>query len=165
MKQFASERKSRGQSGPDADVAAAVLDVSMRVARSTRRALQRTRPAGLSLSLVRGLTFLAGVEGATLSAVADSLSMGMASASKLIEELVARGLVRRRVAAGDRRCLALDLTEAGRHAERVAMGVALEHLGALLSPLSAANRTRVRQAMELVQPLLLDGLEAARGQD
>jgi DNA-binding MarR family transcriptional regulator len=91
-----------------------VLDVVPAVMRYIRAQMRAHRGAGLSVPQLRGLLFVNRNEGAALGSLAEHLGLTPPSASKLVEELVKRGLLERSTCAEDRRRLRLGVSPAGR---------------------------------------------------
>lgn len=94
--------------------ASELLEVVPLIMRAMRAEVRRQRAPELSLPQFRALSFIGRNEGAALSDVAAFLGLGLPSASKLIEGLVAEKFVVRETAAGDRRRVQLALSPAGR---------------------------------------------------
>ena len=76
-------------------------------------------------------------------AVGRSLGIQRANMVSLINELVDKGLVERRVSAGDRRAFALRLSEAGTTKLAECIDRISAHEEEMLSDLSVADRTRL----------------------
>jgi DNA-binding MarR family transcriptional regulator len=68
----------------------------------------------LSVVQLRALTVLRGLDGATLGRLAASMGVTVSTASRLVDRLVAAGLVDRRPSVRSRRELALTVTPAAR---------------------------------------------------
>ncbi len=90
-----------------------VLDVVPLVMRAIRAEMRSHRTPDLSVPQFRALLFLKRNPGASLSAVSDHLGLTPPSASKLVDGLVARGLVARQVSPTDRRRVMLVVTPPG----------------------------------------------------
>jgi DNA-binding MarR family transcriptional regulator len=152
MKLFDRETKP-----PDPPAAAAQLcaEAGIRIVRLMRRALAETPSATLTPSRIRALAFLEDNPSACLSDVADHLIVGAPTASKLVEDLVTRGLLGRTADPSDRRRVTLRVTAAGRKALRTAARPGQERLSAVLAQLSAEEVERVRSGMETLLPLLI----------
>jgi len=71
------------------------------------------RPRELTVPQFRTLVFYMNHKGAALSEAADHLGLGMPSASKVVEGLVARGLLLRTANTQDRRRVDITVTAAG----------------------------------------------------
>ena len=141
-------------SGSRDSCSAQVMDVAMWIVRLMRAEIRRTRPGNLSLTQVRALGCLEAYPDSRLSAVAEVLAMARPSASQLIDGLVRRGLVARRIAPDDRRQVRLRLTAKGDRLLKQAFDLTRGHLAGLLQPLSAADRSLVMRAMAVLRPLV-----------
>lgn len=80
--------------------------------------------------------------GLSNDALGRALRLSHPGTVRLVDRLVAAGLVTRGVSAADRRAVALDLTDAGRARRAAILAEREAALGDLLAPLSAAERTR-----------------------
>jgi DNA-binding MarR family transcriptional regulator len=105
----------------------------------------------LSVPQFRSLMFLSKHEGASLSDVADHLGLSLPSTSKLVDGLVARGVVMREIHPGDRRRVTLRLTAGGRDRLRAAREIAQAHLARVLVALPPAERGALIQAMHALR--------------
>lgn len=143
---------------PD-DCAREILDVVPLVMRVLRSEMRSHRSRGLSVPHFRVLAFLDKNEGASLSAVADSVGLRLPSMSTLVNGLVDRGLVTRAPSASDRRRLALCLTARGRSNLETARRATQARLSDLLREISTENQATVASAMQILRPLF----EARRG--
>lgn len=106
----------------------------------------------LTIQQLKALTSLVVADGMTATALAQVFSVSMPTISKLVDRLVAQGLVERRVTEGDQRARALEPTALGRAvvgetlAARpelggdVLAGLSLDELRALEVGLRAVNR-------------------------
>jgi DNA-binding MarR family transcriptional regulator len=102
---------------PGTDVALAGVVAQLR--RAMRRAARSADPAAtLSVAQLELLSTLADSPGARPSQLARQLRLAPNSVTTLANGLQARGLVTRSSGGGDRRTVALRLTEAGEHAVR-----------------------------------------------
>jgi DNA-binding MarR family transcriptional regulator len=128
-----------------------VMDTVLLIMRTIRGEMRGHRPAGLSVPQFRTLTFLRRTPGASLSAVAEHVGVVLSSMSKLVDGLVARGLVTRTVAADDRRRVTLDLTADGHAALDLARRATLARLEERLAYLSAGEQADVLQALKALQ--------------
>lgn len=94
---------------------------------------------GSSLPQYRLLAFLSGGR-ERASALAGMLQVSPPSLTALVDNTVAKGLVERHAAAGDRRAVHHVLTPAGERALADADAAVAEHLGHLLQTLDPARR-------------------------
>jgi DNA-binding MarR family transcriptional regulator len=124
-----------------------VLDVVPLVMRAIRAEMRR-HALDLSVPQFRVLTYLNRAEGASLSAVAEHNGLRRPSMSKMIDGLVARGLVTRQTCPTDRRYVTLALTARGRSALESARQATQACLAQALASLPAAERAGVARAMQ-----------------
>jgi MarR family transcriptional regulator, lower aerobic nicotinate degradation pathway regulator len=93
------------------------------------------------------------------SALADRLGMTRGAISKLADRLIAKGLIARRVSAGDRRFQTLALTRQGRALTPKLAALADQNDEEFFAPLDRATREAIETAMkEIVRRM---GLRAA----
>jgi DNA-binding MarR family transcriptional regulator len=90
-----------------------LLEVAPVVMHSIREAMRYYRAGDLSVAEFRTLLFIRRKPGASLSDVAEHLGLTLPSASKKIDGLVARKLVKRQGSQNDRRRINLTLTNNG----------------------------------------------------
>ena len=88
------------------------------------------------------------------SEIAKRLDITPASASKLVETLVRRGLIERHGEPGDRRCSRLLLTESGSARYQAARDRAIESLSEMLDNMDHSALARLCDDLELLLPLL-----------
>lgn len=154
MKLFHAESEPVS-SGRDLDATAQLaIETGARLVRLVRRALRSDPPASISLSGLRTLAYLADSPGVCLSDVAEHLFVGNPTASKLVDDLVERGLLARAADTSDRRRLALTVTTEGRRVVATAARPAQEQIAELLTRLSAPDRKRVYAGLALLRDLL-----------
>jgi DNA-binding MarR family transcriptional regulator len=107
---------ARQASGPPG-TGAALADVVAQLRRAMRRAARTADPANtLSVAQLELLSCLAETPGARPSQLARVLRLAPNSVTTLVNGLQARQLVTRTSGSGDRRTVALALTETGAHA-------------------------------------------------
>ena len=157
MKLFHDERDGRPLADPaEADaIARLAIETGVRLIRIVKRAV-RTSPttATVSLSGLRTLAYLADSPGGCLSDVAEHLLVGNPTASKVVDDLVERGLLERVADSSDRRKLALTATKAGKHLVTTAAQPAQEQIAERLSRLTPGERESVRAGLQLLHEQL-----------
>jgi len=136
---------------PTEDCATLVLDAIPQVMRAIRAEMRGSRTPDLSVPQFRALTFLYRHPGASLSDVADHVGTALPSMSKLVDKLVARGLVAREDDPGDRRRVTLTLTGPGRANLEAARETAHARLAERLAALSPEQRAVVAEAMRVLR--------------
>jgi DNA-binding MarR family transcriptional regulator len=87
-------------------------------------------------------------DGAPLETLRDALGLSQPGTVRLVDRLVARGLVARGAAPHDRRARAVRLTAAGRHAAEVALAARATVTSDALEVLGAAERRRLAVLLE-----------------
>src|SRR3954468_8761226 len=126
----------------DDEVAREMLDAVPLVMRVIRAHMCRHR-SGLSVPQFRTLCFLSTADGTSLSAAADFVGLSLPAMSRLVDGLVAMGLVRRRLSDDARRHVSLSVTRAGEAAVREARQLAQAHLAEAVAPLLPRKRAAV----------------------
>jgi len=131
--------------------ATAILEAVPVAVQFLRTEMRSHRGADLSVPQFRALALLGRSHGASLSLVADFLGLSLPATSRLVNGLVADGLVTRRVSTDDRRQVALSLTARGRATWDAAHQATLQRLATVIAPLSAARRGTIEAAMHLLR--------------
>ena len=127
-----------------------VLETVPVVMRFIRDQVRQRRTAGLSLPQFRTLIFLNRVKDSSLSAVAEHMGLSLPAMSRLIDGLVADGLVRRQTVSTNRRQIALTLTARGQATlGKVRYEIRLR-LADSLKDLPAAEQKTVQRAMQVL---------------
>lgn len=144
-------------SSPPAACARAVLETIPLVMQTIRETIGDRRVEGLSIPQFRTLAIVHHRPQVTLSEIAEHLGLGLPSASKLIDGLVQRDLLRRSENGADRRRKVLGLTLAGRRRfaaiERRAQAALAQHLRLL----PATEARHIIQAMNHLREHLAPG--------
>jgi DNA-binding MarR family transcriptional regulator len=104
----------------------------------------------VSIVQLRALTILRELEVANLAQLAEGMGVTVSTTSRLVDRLVAAGMVDRRRAVHSRREIALTLTEHGQGTLDRYDQLRLEGMHGLLDLLPAADRDRVLEAFSLV---------------
>jgi DNA-binding MarR family transcriptional regulator len=136
----------------DLECAALLMDVVPLVMQRIRTEMRSHRMRGLSVPQFRALIFLYRNDGASLSQVADHIGLKLPTASKMVDALVARGLLIRRVLPNDRRCISLKLSSRGLAKLRRTRRIAEAHLAEMLERLSPAQQARIVEALQALWP-------------
>ena len=127
--------------------AADLLEVVPMIMRAMRAEVRRRRLPELSMPQFRALAFIGRNEGGALTDVAAFLGLGLPSASKLIDGLVAAKFVTRETAAEDRRRVQLGLSPAGHAKYRVMTRQARNFLAGKVSHFSEEQFQRLSEVM------------------
>jgi DNA-binding MarR family transcriptional regulator len=99
---------------------------------------------------LRALTVLSAEPHCNLGTLAEHMAVALSTASRLVERLVAAGLVDRRTSEANRREVALSLTEHGRRTLERYDAIRLEALHARLAALPPDDRAAVLRGMRLL---------------
>jgi len=118
--------------------------------RAMRLAMGRIDAPALTVVQFRTLHFIESHAGDSLSATADFLGLTLPSTSKLVEQLVRRGVLTREHHATDRRRMTLKLTGKGEQLLRKARAVAGEQLAATLEKFPATELAGLRNVLLLL---------------
>ncbi len=135
---------------------AQLLDVVPLIMRHIRIATRHPAVPGISDHQLRCLRYLRDHPGASLSQLAEYLGLTMPSTSKLVQRLVTRDVVVRRVGA-DRRRVCLSLTEQGRISVALARGETRQELSESLHSLSHEELAKVSAAFMILRRVFLRG--------
>jgi DNA-binding MarR family transcriptional regulator len=158
----ATSRGARSSSTVE-ECARELMETTLLVVRIVRAEVRRRRPANLTVTQLRMLSFFERNPGAALFDVAEYLGLGAPTASKLAQSLVRRGFVMRRVAPADRRRKMFHVTTRGAVGLNKAYGATRRHLAALLRSLPASERVQLTRAMIRLRPVVTPTVRHGRG--
>lgn len=119
--------------------------------RFIRVQMRRHRGSDLSVPQFRALAFLSLSPAASLSALADFLGLSLPATSRLIEGLVRKGLVLRRIPAGNRRVVALSVSARGQKSVSAARRATEKQLTKVVGALGEQDRAIVRRALHVLR--------------
>lgn len=140
-----------------------LLETVPTVMRFIRDQIRGRHATGLSLPQYRTLIFLHRVKNPSLSAVAGHLGLSLPAMSRLVNGLVAGGLVVRRTVSSNRRQIALALTTRGHATLDTVRGAIRRRLADSLKTLPASEQEAVQRAMRVLRKAFGPGT-ATRGQ-
>lgn len=115
-----------------------------------RRQVRRHRSHRLSVPQYRALCLLDRIPNASLSEVAEHLGATLPTASRMVSNLVNKGLLERKSSPEDRRQMSLQLTPKGRTAYEGAQRETQQSLAAEVANLTEAQRATVAEAMRVL---------------
>ncbi|HZC04876.1 MAG TPA: MarR family transcriptional regulator [Ktedonobacterales bacterium] len=141
------EQASQGAQDAES-LAAALMEVAPLVMREIRARMRQNRGAGLSVPQFRALGYVRRHPACSLTALAEHLGLSVPATSRLVEALVAAGLVLREASPSDRRFVRLILSDEGERIQAEARSAALKSLAARLESLDPAQRAGVAWALE-----------------
>jgi DNA-binding MarR family transcriptional regulator len=131
--------------------ASLLLDTAPRVMRAVRMAIAALESPALTIPQFRALHFVQDHSGASLSATAEFLGLTLPSTSKLIDQLVRRGMLARGDASEDRRRMNLRITDKGDALLKSAQASVRRHLAGMLNRLGAAELAALHATLGLLQ--------------
>lgn len=129
----------------------AVLETIPLVMRVIRREFRSHRGPGFNVPEFRSLAFINRSPGASLSELAEHIGIEAPTASKLVETLVQRGLVRRQEDPRDRRRMSLTILPKGKKSIDEAIEHTRQFMVQRLAHLSDEERKTVLSAMALLK--------------
>jgi DNA-binding MarR family transcriptional regulator len=154
MKQLQKESKPPAE---NTECAALLMDVVPPVMSRIRREMRSHRAPGISVPQLRTLIFLYRNEGASLSAVADHIGLGLPSMSKTVDALVDRKLVIRKACSADRRRISLKLSAQGLDVLMQTRSEAEADLADALKSLTPAQRDGIVEALTALGAIFAPG--------
>jgi len=122
--------------------------------RAMRLSMGRLDAPALTVPQFRALHFVQSHSGGSLSATADFLGLTLPSTSKLVDQLVKRGILARDHDATDRRRMTLKLTGKGETLLKNARAAVGEQLAIMLGRFGAAELGALWDALGLLQQSL-----------
>ena len=137
--------------GSAKECAAEVLETVPAIMRFIRVQMRRHRGRELSVPQFRTLLFLSRHGGVSLSALADHLGLSLPAASRLVEGLVRRSLVARRIPRGNRRLVALSLRAGGQRTVCAARRATERRLAEVVAALPAGERAAIQRALQMLR--------------
>lgn len=137
--------------------AALLLETAPLVMRAIRAQLRNHLDADLSVPQFRTLRYLRREPNATLSALAEHIGVTLPAASRMVDGLVARGYIERRLSAADRRSIDLSLSEKGEAMLDASQRQALLALSEQLGSLSEDERHELAHALETLRGVFAPG--------
>lgn len=158
MQQLQRLTKARGT--PEG-CAAEILEVVPVLMRFIRAQMRSHRGSDLSVPQFRTLFFLGRRRNASLSAVAEHLGLSLPAASRLVEGLIQRNFVVRRIPAENRRLVALSLCASGRRTVRTAQKNAEKALAEILAKLPTRELDSIERALRTLREIFSSVAERA----
>ena len=138
------------------ECAAGVLDAVFDVMLMVRERIARHQGEGDGTTLIRvhAMGVLRKRPGATLSTLAAQLGLTLSATSRLVDSLVTKGHVARKIPPGNRRSVSLYLTAAGARIHSRVRGEARGELALALRQLSPAHRAALTRSMQSLRKAL-----------
>jgi DNA-binding MarR family transcriptional regulator len=154
VKPFEASIKARHVRNPAVTTeacAALLLDTAPRVMRAVRMAFGVLEAPALTVPQFRALHFVQEHSGASLSATAEFLGLTLPSTSKLVDQLVRRGMLVRDDASDDRRRMNLRITSKGDALLKSAKASVRQSLAGMLSRLGESELAALHATLGLLQ--------------
>lgn len=130
--------------------ASRLLDTIPLIMGALRHQMRDRRPGKMSVPQFRVMVFLGLHDGAMLSDVSNHIGLSRPTMSKMVDALVKRRWVSRRIPPDNRRSVRLGLTDAGKRVMREAREEARRHFADLLGRLSTDEQQTVVDALALL---------------
>jgi DNA-binding MarR family transcriptional regulator len=128
-----------------------VLDVIPLVMRVIRKEFRSQRDPELTLPEFRSLAFINRTGGCSLNEVADHIGLEAPTTSKLVDNLVKRGVISRQEDPGDRRRVRLQISPMGKKSIDIAFDHTRKFLATRLAHLTDKERQGVVLATEILK--------------
>jgi DNA-binding MarR family transcriptional regulator len=139
--------KASFSAGSAADCASEILELVPAIMRLIRAHMRRHRGSDLSVPQFRALAFVDANAGASLSALAEHVGLSLPATSRLVEGLVQKGMIVRRVPRGNRRLVALTISAHGQRTVSAARQATVKRLTEILAPLGGGERVAILRAL------------------
>jgi len=133
------------------DCSAEILEAVPLVMRFIRSQMRRHRGSDLSVPQFRALVYLSRSPGISLSALADFLALSLPATSRLVEGLVRRSLVDRRIPSGNRRLVALSVNAHGRRIICAAREATERRLAEVVASLRSDERAAIQRGLRALR--------------
>ncbi len=127
-----------------------LLDTIPLIMGALRHQMRDRRPGKMSVPQFRVMVYLGLNDGAMLSDVSNHVGLSRPTMSKMVDALVRRRWVSRRIPPDNRRSVRLGLTESGRKVTGDAREEARRKFAVLLGRLSSEEQKTVVEAMALL---------------
>jgi len=128
-----------------------LLDVVPLVMRDIRSQMRSRRTTDLTVPQFRTLVFVNNNTGASLSEVAEHMGITLPSTSKLVDDLIKKGMMTRREHLRDRRRVSLAVTPRGVAVFEVSRKGTLEYLAEKLGSTSVDDCEAIVKAMKAMR--------------
>ena len=125
------------------------------VTREIRFEMRSQRSADLTVPQFRALAFIDRNAGSSLLEVANHMGLTAPSTSRLVDGLIARGMITREDHPADRRRLKLTVTRCGQEILETSRRGTLACLTERLRSTSASDRETIVKAMKALQPIFM----------
>jgi DNA-binding MarR family transcriptional regulator len=145
------------------ETAAQLLEVVPIIIREIRSEIRSQRSTELSVPQFRALTFVARNVGSSLLEVANYMGLTPPSACRLIDGLIARGMVTREEHPIDRRRVRLTVTHRGQRIMETSRESTMAYLANKLKKVGVDEREIIVKAMKTLQPVFAKNTDPIGG--
>ena len=128
-----------------------ILDTVPLIMKDIRTQMRSRRTADLTVPQFRTLSFVSRNAGASLTQVADHIGIQLPSMSKLVDDLIRKGLLKREEHPADRRRITLFATSHGVKITEASRQGTLSHLAQKLGDISTDDKETIINAMETLR--------------
>jgi DNA-binding MarR family transcriptional regulator len=133
-----------------------LLNLVPKIMQTIRTEMRQSRGGDLSVPQFRVLAYLRGKPGSALHEIAEHLGLTSPSIVSLVDGLAAKELVKRCEVAGDRRKVALYLSENGARLFDTAFLAAQRSLAERMGDFDPAELELMLRAMDLLRPVFTE---------
>lgn len=137
-----------------------LLEVVPTVMRDIRTEMRSRRSPELTVPQFRTLAFVNRKEGPSLSEVADHMGLTPPSTCRLVDGLIARGMMTRQGHPTDRRRVRLTVTPRGHRILEASRRDTLAYLADKLDGVAADDRAIIVKAMEVLRSIFTNDTQA-----
>jgi len=137
--------------------AAEILETVPTVMRFIRAQMRHHRGPELSVPHFRTLLYLGRHDGASLSALAEFLGLSLPAASRMVEGLVRKRFVVRRIPLRNRRLIALALSARGRRTVAAARQATERRLAEVVASIPPGQRAAIERALQALREMFQAG--------
>ena len=141
------------------EAARELLDVVPVIMKDIRSEMRSRRSPDLTVPQFRTLAFVDRNKGASLSAVANHMGLTLPSTSRLVDGLIARGMLTREDNPVDRRRVKLGVTNHGLIILETSRRGTLTYLADKIASLSAEDREVIVKAMKAMRSVFISGTQ------
>jgi MarR family transcriptional regulator for hemolysin len=141
------------------EAARELLEVVPVIVKDIRSQMRNRRSPDLTVPQFRTLAFVDRNKGASLSAVANHMGLTLPSTSRLVDGLIARGMITREDNPADRRRVKLDVTNHGLTILETSRRGTLTYLADKIASLSAEDREVIAKAMKAMRSVFISGTQ------
>ena len=141
------------------EAARELLEVVPVIIKDIRSEMRSRRSPDLTVPQFRTLAFVDRNKGASLSAVANHMGLTLPSTSRLVDVLIARGMLTREDNPADRRRVKLGVTNHGLTILETSRRGTLTYLADKLASISAEDREIIVKAMKAMRSVFISGTQ------